>query len=28
VQDWTRDGIGNKWRVRSRFEGVPKVAAN
>ncbi len=28
VQDWSRDGIGNKWRVRSRFEGVPKVAAN
>lgn len=28
VQDWSRDGIGNRWRVRSRFEGVPKVAAN
>lgn len=28
VQEWTRDGVGNHWRVKPRFEASPKVAAN
>lgn len=28
VQEWSRDGVGNDWRVHSTFEGVPSVAAN
>lgn len=28
VQEWSRDGAGNDWRVRSTFAGVPNVAAN
>ncbi|MEZ4330573.1 MAG: hypothetical protein R3F35_02390 [Myxococcota bacterium] len=28
VQEWSRDGVGNDWRVHSRFEGMPSVAAN
>jgi len=28
VQKWTREGVGNSWRVSSHFEGLPKMAAN
>ena len=28
VQEWTREGSGNAWRVSSHFEGLPKMAAN
>ena len=28
TQEWTREGMGNAWRVRSQFEDRPKVAAN
>ena len=28
TQEWTREGLGNAWSVRSRFEGEPKMAAN
>ena len=28
VQEWTRDGIGNNWRVVSTFEGLQQIVAN
>ncbi len=28
VQEWTRKGIGNQWRVRSSFEGLRQLASN
>ncbi|HEB88526.1 MAG TPA: hypothetical protein ENI85_03055 [Deltaproteobacteria bacterium] len=28
VQEWTRKGIGNQWRVQSSFEGLRQLAAN
>jgi hypothetical protein len=28
TQEWTREGMGNAWRVRSTFEDRPKMAAN
>lgn len=28
IQEWSREGMGNAWQLKSRFEGVPKVAAN
>jgi len=28
IQEWSRVGMGNRWHVKSRFEGLPKVAAN
>lgn len=28
VQEWSREGIGNRWRVKPRFESGPKMAAN
>lgn len=27
IQVWTRDGVGNRWQVRSTFEGLPSVAS-
>lgn len=27
IQEWTREGRGNQWLVRPRFEQLPKVAA-
>lgn len=28
TQEWSREGLGNAWNVRSRFESEPKMAAN
>ena len=28
VQEWSRDGIGNNWRVVSTFEGLQQIVAN
>lgn len=28
IQEWTRDGIGNNWRVVSTFEGLQQIVAN
>ena len=28
VQEWTREGRGNTWLVRPRFEALPSVASN
>lgn len=27
IQEWSRDGLRNEWRVRSLFEGLPALAA-
>lgn len=27
TQEWARNGVGNHWRVRSVFDGLPAVAA-
>jgi hypothetical protein len=27
-QEWTRDGITNRWRLRSTFDGLQKLALN
>jgi len=28
VQEWSREGMGNRWHVKSTFENLPQVAAN
>lgn len=28
TQEWSREGMGNRWNVRSKFDGQPKMAAN
>ncbi len=28
VQEWTRGGLTNKWRVHSTFEGLQQIASN
>lgn len=28
IQEWSRDGIGNNWRVVSTFEGLQQIVAN
>lgn len=28
VQEWSREGMGNTWLVRSQFANLPKMAAN
>ena len=28
IQEWSRDGLGNGWRVVSTFEGLQQIAVN
>lgn len=28
IQEWSRDGLSNDWRVRSTFEGLQELAVN